>query len=584
MNQSVLLVDIADGSGLDSLLRGSGYLVDAATDGAQAVRRAEACRPHLAIIDIALPGPPDGVETAKTIRDLGIPVIYLGAAEESLLRRAAAVAPAGYLAPPVHDGQLDLAIRGALASARPVGSPPSELDRGRTRLTEAKRTEAALKDANRRLQEHEQTLNSVLESIGDGVLVLDTDAKVILASHSAHRMVGEGMLARTDPSRWRKGHGVFLPDGETPIPLEDMPHVRAVANESTTDFRVLIRNPKVPNGIHLSLDCQPMRDPSGRIRGAVLVARDETPGLRAQQALSNAFAHGRLEVLDTIVHNIGNAINSVDVGLGTVQNVVRDNVLVRRLSALADVIAPHADDWETFLIKDRKGRQVVPFLLALAKDFERQNEQLVRTVARVAGRVAHIVEIVRTQTKRYGGAIERVDVDFQQALVDAANILRESITKRGIQLSIHSRGAPREIHVQQSRFHQLIVNLIKNAIDAIDEGRRLRPEEKRGAIRVSAQVVGHDLVIEVSDDGIGIDPKDLDLIFRSDYTTKSNGSGLGLHSAANYVGATGGAIEPSSAGIGKGATIRVAWKLEGLLSAATLASRRAATRRRGRAR
>ena len=64
-------------------------------------------------------------------------------------------------------------------------------------------------------------------------------------------------------------------------------------------------------------------------------------------------------------------------------------------------------------------------------------------------------------------------------------------------------------------------------------------------------------MIDVTDNGIGIDESRIGRIFQPGFTTKQGGSGLGLHSAANYVIETGGQIRALSDGIGKGATVRV---------------------------
>ena len=55
----------------------------------------------------------------------------------------------------------------------------------------------------------------------------------------------------------------------------------------------------------------------------------------------------------------------------------------------------------------------------------------------------------------------------------------------------------------------------------------------------------------------------MERIFDPFYTTKAEGSGLGLHSAANYVIGTGGSIEALSDGIGRGTTMRVKLRAPG---------------------
>ena len=100
----------------------------------------------------------------------------------------------------------------------------------------------------------------------------------------------------------------------------------------------------------------------------------------------------------------------------------------------------------------------------------------------------------------------------------------------------------------------MLVNLIKNSIEAIDEfGAQ---ENYTPHIKIKCYV-DTDLALEVADNGIGIESDKLDAIFRSGYTTKDSGSGLGLHSIANFVSGCGGQILALSDGIGKGATMRI---------------------------
>ena len=119
--------------------------------------------------------------------------------------------------------------------------------------------------------------------------------------------------------------------------------------------------------------------------------------------------------------------------------------------------------------------------------------------------------------------------------------------------------------MQESRFQQMLVNLLKNAMEATDE-RAARPENDpdwQPAIRLLAYRGEQEntLVVDVIDNGIGIDPSRFRSVFNAGYTTKKDGSGLGLHSSANFVIGSGGSIRPLSDGIGRGATMRVMLRL-----------------------
>ena len=150
------------------------------------------------------------------------------------------------------------------------------------------------------------------------------------------------------------------------------------------------------------------------------------------------------------------------------------------------------------------------------------------------------------------------NIDLQQTILSAVKLQQDSIDKRGIQVHVNCENAPREIRVQESQFHQMLVNLVKNSIEAIDELTRSSSRlNDTPRIAVSAYISEDFLCLDVTDNGIGIAQKNLKLIFAAGYTTKKSGTGLGLHSSANFVIGSGGQIYPLSEGVGKGTTMRV---------------------------
>ena len=103
----------------------------------------------------------------------------------------------------------------------------------------------------------------------------------------------------------------------------------------------------------------------------------------------------------------------------------------------------------------------------------------------------------------------------------------------------------------------MLVNLCKNSIEAIDELIRSGVLNKTPRIEIKAYTSGDFLYLDVTDNGIGIEKKNYKLIFTAGYTTKKSGTGLGLHSSANFVIGSGGKIYSLSEGIGKGTTMRI---------------------------
>ena len=420
-------------------------------------------------------------------------------------------------------------------------------------VTSLRQNQGELRRTTNELQAQRRTMQTIFDSISDGVIVANGAGRITMRNPNAQRFFGP--MPSTPPmAQWSLMYGCYLEDGTTPMPVDQLPLVRAIRGESTDDVAMFVRNECFPDGLHLRASGRPLEH--GR-SGGVVVYRDVSERVRTEEALLQAFSQGRMEVLDTILHNIGNAISSVAVGTGTIREELQDDQALRGLRALAQAVAAQGDDWIGYLQHDPQGRRVRPFISALAEQFGTQHDRMRRAVERVSGRVAHIVDIIRTQRSLGGPAPVFKDVDLRQTVIDAGKVLQESLRRRAIALQIDCGSRPVTVRIQESRFHQMLVNLVKNAIEAIDE----QGPGQGGVVRIAAQVHGETLQLEVTDNGIGLEPERLRTIFSPGYTTKPEGSGLGLHSAANYVIGSGGSIKALSDGIGHGTTMRVRLRL-----------------------
>ena len=409
------------------------------------------------------------------------------------------------------------------------------------------------------LQHQIQLMLAIFDSISDGVIVADEKGDLTF-NQSAERIIG-GRVDTVFKQRTEE-YSIFYPDKVTPVPTEELPLVRALRGEATDEMEMFIRTTAKPEGVYISSNGRPIASPGTTARGGVVVFRDVTERVRAEEALAQAFAQGRLEVMDTILHNIGNAITSVAIGIGTLKEELANNPLIERLAALSKTVEAHEEDWGDYVQHDPQGQQVRPFLLALAADFVEQNRELIRTVERVNSQTSHIVDIVRAQRGFDSKAMTSKDVNLRQAILGALRIVQDSFASRSIQTQVNCDDAPAEIRIQESQFNQMLVNLFKNAMEAIDELKKSGGLKEPPRIEIRACVQQDFLVLEVQDNGIGIEQKNLKAIFGAGYTTKQEGSGLGLHSAANFVTSSGGKIQPLSDGYGTGTIMRVSLRLD----------------------
>ena len=430
-------------------------------------------------------------------------------------------------------------------------------------ITTRKMAELELERTMQEMRNQNELMETTFNSISDGIVVANEKGSFLYVNPAAEQI--SGMTAEdSPPENWAEDYGTFYPDRQTPMEPEQLPLLRAIfKGESTDEVDIFMRNPARPEGVFIRVSGRPLLNEIGGIRGGVIAFRDVTEQMQAEEALARAFAQGRLEIVDTILHNIGNAINSVTTGIETVRQGVVDDQLLNRLCALADAVEAHRDDWAGYIADDPQGRKAMPFLIALARDFVAKREGLAQTVSRVRDRANHIADIVRTQRALGSPHTDRKDINLRQSLSSSVRVLQDSLGKRGIEVGLDCEDAPPEIRVQESQFHQMMVNLIKNGLEAIDDLKASGGLDDPPRIGIRAWTEGEFLHLDVTDNGIGIDLERTSskMIFSAGYTTKESGSGLGLHSAANFAIGTGGRIEPLSEGPGKGTTMRVMLRL-----------------------
>ena len=107
-------------------------------------------------------------------------------------------------------------------------------------------------------------------------------------------------------------------------------------------------------------------------------------------------------------------------------------------------------------------------------------------------------------------------------------MISEQFKHLGIQFVLNLDGAlPRPVG-NTYKFEQVIVNLIINAKDAIEEKVHIMNTDFNKVVKISSYHKNHHVYVEVQDNGIGIEPKDLDKVMLPFYSTKKEGVGTGL--------------------------------------------------------
>jgi two-component system NtrC family sensor kinase len=270
---------------------------------------------------------------------------------------------------------------------------------------------------------------------------------------------------------------------------------------------------------------------------------------RAEAALIDASREaGMAEVATGVLHNVGNVLNSVNVGV----TGVRERLEASRFGHLrktVDLIERHRDDLPAFLTTHPQGQTIPAFLSKLTKHLEDEHSHLRGQMDALQEHVDHITQIVSMQQShaRVFGVMETIQPG---ALIEeAVRVNADSLARHQVVID-RQFVSQRTVTTDRHRVLQILVNLLRNANQAIQEA---NPVERRVTIRLDDK--GSDrIVISVSDTGAGISRDDLPKIFRHGFTTKKNGHGFGLHSSALAAGEMKGKLSVFSEGPARGAT------------------------------
>ncbi len=166
-------------------------------------------------------------------------------------------------------------------------------------------------------------------------------------------------------------------------------------------------------------------------------------------------------------------------------------------------------------------------------------------------RIANIVQSLRGLARTSPPKMEPVLIP--DLIAPALEMIQGRIRRRGVEL-VQSHQDPRRVVCVASQISQVILNLLVNAVQAIEA----TDLEHGGRIEVSSRTEGDDLVVEIADDGSGIDPESLPRLFDPFFTTKpvGEGTGLGLSISHGIVTGHGGRIEVESEP-GRGTRFRI---------------------------
>ncbi|HEX5754177.1 MAG TPA: ATP-binding protein [Archangium sp.] len=417
----------------------------------------------------------------------------------------------------------------------------------------------AMVRALRSLRENEGKLTSLLENTEDIVCSVDADGRLIAANPALEEMYRELIGAELGP-------GDFLFPERAPERLRRRWQECAaqVLAGKRVRFEASPSRLKRPRVLDISLN--PVFDVTGsRVVGMTVFGRDITDRKEAEARLGEMHRSlldvsrqaGMAEMATGVLHNVGNALNSVNVSV----NLLAERLHQSRMPGLkkaTDLMASHGADLAAFLTADGRGRQLPSYLQALASQLMGEREELLEEVHTLQKSVEHIKSVVSMQQEhaRFSGVVE--PLELTALLDDALRLQSVSFERLGIQVKREYTGGML-VKVDRHKLLQILLNLLSNARHALVESGRA---DKQLIIRVE-RMVAERLRIAVQDNGVGISPEDAPRLFTQGFTTKKDGHGFGLHISALAAAEMDAFLSCTSEGRGQGATFTIDLPISG---------------------
>jgi signal transduction histidine kinase len=124
--------------------------------------------------------------------------------------------------------------------------------------------------------------------------------------------------------------------------------------------------------------------------------------------------------------------------------------------------------------------------------------------------------------------MEPAPVDLNGFLRDLVEFARPEMDEAGVRVVAETARDMYPVALDQRQFTHVLLNLLRNAREAIEQRREREAADLEGQVRLATEEAEHTISLTVEDNGAGIAPEDEYRIFEAFYTTKAQGSGLGL--------------------------------------------------------
>ena len=356
-----------------------------------------------------------------------------------------------------------------------------------------------------------EILRCVLQNTNDLVFATDVNGAIVSFSKSAEEVLGyrgeqiKGKHSKElakDSVEFERMTGGLFEDG--------------MVNRSDFPFRHADGHP-----VYCDVSFVALKDSKGKSAGCVVIARDITEWKRFQEELIR---------VDRLAE-VGRTVS------GTVHEINNPLAVINEISG-----------WMGVVVSDSEG----------LNDDDRAD--LKTSIEKLLEQANRCRNIARQMLGFVGDSGPDGDsFDLHELLRNSVSFIFPELKSKDVEVLFDLMEGPLQMHSEPRMLEQVFVNLLTNAIHAIEE-----KGNGAGHIQISTRLDEKSVVISIADNGTGIAPRDQKKIFELFYTTKPSGkgTGLGLPICRNIVHKLGGAIHVEST-FWKGATFVVRIPIRG---------------------